>query len=111
MSNIKRSILNRIFISFGCVIAFSILVIWYIFNIQMVDGAKWRALSDSLTLKYKVIHAVRGNIYSDDGTLLATSVPIYELRMDLTVLPDDTFRAYIPQLSAKFSENLKINPQ
>lgn len=107
MSNIKRSILNRIFISFGCVIAFSILVIWYIFNIQMVDGAKWRALSDSLTLKYKVIHAVRGNIYSDDGTLLATSVPIYELRMDLTVLPDDTFRAYIPQLSAKFSEKFK----
>lgn len=73
----------------------------------MVDGAKWRALSDSLTLKYKVIQAVRGNIYSDDGTLLATSVPRYEIRMDLTVLPADTFRAYIPQLSAKFAEKFK----
>jgi cell division protein FtsI (penicillin-binding protein 3) len=107
MSNIKRSILNRIFFSFSCVIAFSALVVWYIFNIQMVDGAKWRALSDSLTLKYKVIQAVRGNIYSHDGTLLATSVPRYEIRMDLTVLPQDTFRAYIPLLSAKFAEKFK----
>ncbi|MFM9944111.1 MAG: penicillin-binding protein [Bacteroidia bacterium] len=99
--------MNRIFFSFGCVVVFAGLVIYSIFNIQMVDGAKWRSLSDSLTLKYKVIQAVRGNIYSDDGTLLATSIPRYEIRMDLTVLPEDTFRAYIPQLAAKFSKYFK----
>ena len=107
MPNIKRSILNRIFFSCSCVVAFAALVIWYIFTIQMVDGVKWRALSDSLTLKYKVIQAVRGNIYSDDGTLMATSVPRYEIRMDITVLPDDTFRTYIPQLALKFAEKFK----
>ncbi len=110
MSNIKRSILNRIFFSFSCVVAFSALVIWYIFNIQMVDGAKWRALSDSLTLKYKVIQAVRGNIYSDDATLLATSVPRYELRMDLTVLHQDTLQMYLSPLSQKFAEKFKDKP-
>jgi cell division protein FtsI (penicillin-binding protein 3) len=107
MPNIKRSILNRIFFSFTCIVAFSILVIYYIVNIQLVDGAKWIALSDSLTLKYKEIQAVRGNIYSDNGTLLATSVPIYELRMDLTVIPEDTFRYYFPLLSSKFSQKFK----
>ncbi len=107
MSNIKRSILNRIFFSFSCVVAFSALIIWYIFNIQIVDGAKWRALSDSLTLKYKVIQAVRGNIYSDDATLLATSVPRYEIRMDLTVLPEDSLRTYMPLLCQKFAEKFK----
>ena len=85
-------------------LAFAGLVVWYIFNIQMVDGARWRALSDSLTLKYRVIKAVRGNIYADDGTILATSVPRYEIRMDLTVLPDDTFNFYIPKLSFLYSE-------
>lgn len=73
----------------------------------MVDGAKWRALSDSLTLKYNVIQAVRGNIYSDDGTLLATSVPRYEIRMDLTVIPADTFNLYIPQLARLFALKFK----
>jgi len=107
MPNIKRSILNRILFSFGCVVVFSGLVIWNIFNIQVVNGEKWRSLSDSLTLKYKVIQAVRGNIYGDDGTLLATSVPRYELRMDMTVLVDDTFRKYIPQLATLFSQKFK----
>lgn len=88
-------------------LAFAGLVVWYIFNIQMVDGARWRALSDSLTLKYRVIKAVRGNIYADDGTILATSVPRYEIRMDLTVLPDDTFNFYIPKLSFLYSEKFK----
>jgi cell division protein FtsI (penicillin-binding protein 3) len=88
-------------------VLFSALVIWYIFNIQMVDGAKWRALSDTQTLKYKIIQAVRGNIYSDDGTLLATSVPRYEMRMDLTILPLDTFNKYIPQLAALLSNKFK----
>ena len=107
MPNIKRSILNRILFSFGCVVVFSGLVIWNIFNIQVVNGEKWRSLSDSLTLKYKVIQAVRGNIYADDGTLLATSVPRYELRMDMTVLAEDTFRKYIPQLATLFAEKFK----
>jgi len=110
MPNIKRSILNRIFFSFGCVVVFAGLVIWYIINIQIVDGAKWRSLSDSQTIKYNVIKAVRGNIYASDGTLLATSVPRYDIYLDFTIIPDDTFRAYIPQLARKFSEKFKDKP-
>jgi cell division protein FtsI (penicillin-binding protein 3) len=98
-SNIKKSILNRILFSFVCVVAFAGLIVWYIINIQVVNGSKWRALSDSLTLKYKVIQAVRGNIYTYDGILLATSVPRYELRLDMTVLADDSFRKYMPLLA------------
>ncbi len=110
MANVKRSILNRIFFSFTCVVVFAFLVLYYIFNIQIAEGTKWRSLSDSLTLKYKVIHAVRGNIYSDDGTLLATSVPRYEIRMDLTVLKEDTFNKYMPILASLYSKKFKDKP-
>jgi len=44
-----------------------------------------------------VVEAVRGNIYANDGSLLATSVPRYELVMDAKVqgCPSDTFAKYI----------------
>lgn len=88
-------------------VIFAGFVIWYIINIQFVEGQKWRSLSDSLTMKYKVIQAARGNIYSDNGTLLATSVPRYELRLDAMASPIDTFNKYMPILARLFSENFK----
>ena len=44
-----------------------------------------------------VVEAVRGNIYANDGSLLATSVPRYDLVMDAKVqgCPSDTFAKYI----------------
>lgn len=100
----------RTFFSFSCIMLFSALVVWYIFNIQVVEGKRWRALSDSMSLKYKLIRAVRGNIYADDGTLLATSVPRYEVRMDLTVLPQDTFNKYIPGISERLAKKFGDKP-
>jgi cell division protein FtsI (penicillin-binding protein 3) len=51
----------------------------YIYTIQ---GEELLKEAQELTLKYKTIEAVRGNIYAADGSLLATSVPIYEVRFD-----------------------------
>ncbi len=65
----------------------------------MVEGESWRALSDSLTLKRKAIPSIRGNIYSADGNLLATSIPKYKLSVDMTVIPNDSFRRYVSELS------------
>ena len=107
MINVKRSILYRIFFSFSCVLVFAGLVVWYIFNIQFVEGKRWRALSDSLTMKYKVIQAARGNIYSEDRILLATSVPRYELRMDVSILNPDTFDILVDEVRAAITPKTK----
>jgi len=53
------------------------------FTIQLVHGEKWAAMADSLSTRYVDVDAARGNIYSVDGSLLATSVPEYDIRMDL----------------------------
>ena len=34
----------------------------------------------------------RGNIYADDGRILASSVPYYSLRLDCKAMPDTLFR-------------------
>ncbi len=80
--NIRANILLRVYLSFGLIVLFAIAVLIRLGDVQFVEGQKWRAMADSLSTKYVTVEAARGNIYSVDGSLLATSIPEYELRMD-----------------------------
>jgi cell division protein FtsI (penicillin-binding protein 3) len=51
--------------------------------IQLVEGPEWREKAEKLTLRYETVEPVRGNIYSADGRLLAVSVPVFDIRMDV----------------------------
>jgi cell division protein FtsI (penicillin-binding protein 3) len=51
-------------------------------NIQWVEGDYYRKLAKERTVKNFVIPANKGNIYSADGSLLATSIPNYTIRFD-----------------------------
>jgi cell division protein FtsI (penicillin-binding protein 3) len=71
-----------------------------------VEGEKWRAMADSLSTRFANVEAARGNIYSIDGSLLATSVPEYEVRMDMLaggIEKDDVFYEKVDSLAAKLS--------
>ena len=81
--NIRTDILSRVYLAFGFIVLFAFAVLYKLFHVQFSEGEKWRAMADSLSTKFVNVEAVRGNIYSVDGSLLATSVPEYELRMDL----------------------------
>jgi len=80
--NIRANILLRVYLSFGLIVLLAVAVLVRLCDVQFVEGHKWRAMADSLSTKYINVDAARGNIYSNDGSLLATSVPEYELRMD-----------------------------
>src|SRR5690606_8279157 len=81
--NIRTDILLRAYISFGIMVVIAIAVLYKMFTIQIVHGEKWAAMADSLSTRYVDVEAARGNIYSVDGSLLATSVPEYDIRMDM----------------------------
>ncbi|WP_264519655.1 penicillin-binding protein [Flavobacterium sp. N1994] len=51
-------------------------------RIQWVDGNYYRKLAKERTVRNFVIPANKGNIYSADGSLLATSIPNYNIRFD-----------------------------
>ncbi len=80
---VKKDIMVRIYGAFFFICLFGIAIIVQIFRIQFVQGDYWKEKADSLTTDYKNIEASRGNIFSDDGSMLATSVPIYDVRMDM----------------------------
>jgi len=83
--NIKRSIMRRVRLAFLAVVAFALAIAGRIVYLQQVEGEKWQRKAHTTRLKNLVIPATRGNIYADDGSLLATSLPTYRLGLDLTV--------------------------
>ena len=82
MVNKKREILLRASLGFLFVCALGIAIIGRAFYIQTVEGKYYRSLADSLTIFPKTILAERGNIYSSDGRLLATTLPTFDIRID-----------------------------
>lgn len=72
-------------------------------NIQWVEGDYYRKLAKERTVKNFVIPANKGNIYSADGSLLATSIPNYEIRFDAVAPKKEAFDENIELLSDSLS--------
>lgn len=106
MSTTKKDIMWRVWLMYGFICAFGIAIIGQVVKVKFVEGEKWRAKADSLELRMTTITPSRGNIYSSDGSLLATSTPIYELRIDTKAeaFKKDNFNAKIDSLSDGLSK-------
>lgn len=78
---------------------FAIAVVFKLVNIQFVQGDEYRALAEKRTLEDFDIPANRGNVYSADGSLLATSIPKYDIRIDAIQAKSATFEKYIGALA------------
>jgi cell division protein FtsI (penicillin-binding protein 3) len=79
---IKRDILWRVYLSFLGVVLLSFVVLGRAFYIQRFEGKHWRSMSDSMHQKIVELDAERGTIYSEDGQMLSTSIPYFDIYMD-----------------------------
>jgi cell division protein FtsI (penicillin-binding protein 3) len=82
-----------------CVVAFAFAIAIKLFNIQWVGGEYYRKLAKQRTVKNFEIPANKGNIYSSDGSLLATSIPEYTIRFDAVTPSEENFEKYYVALS------------
>ncbi|MCE2995960.1 MAG: penicillin-binding protein [Cyclobacteriaceae bacterium] len=105
--NIKQSILVRVRIAFLCVVAFAICVAAKIGHIQVVEGPQWEKMSEKINFDYRKIKATRGNIYSDNGSLLATSLPFYKVAIDPRLAKDEIFKKGVDSLAMLLSRHFK----
>lgn len=97
--NIKKSILIRVRVAFLCVVVFAVCVAAKISHIQLVEGEKWARLSEEINFDFRKVKATRGNIYSDNASLLATSLPFYKVAIDPTLASSEIFKAGVDSLS------------
>lgn len=105
--NIKKSILLRVRVVFLFVLLFSGAIVARIGHVQLVEGEKWAAMGERISFDYKRVRATRGNIYSDNGSLLATSLPFYKVAFDATQPADRIFRDGIDTLASNLAKFFK----
>ena len=109
MENNKAVILARIGVVYIVVIFIAVLIIGRVLFIQFGQGDLWKKQSEKLNLRYDNIEAMRGNILSSDGSLLATSVPNFEIRMDVASenITKEIFTRNVDTLALKLSQLFK----
>ena len=102
----KKGILNRIRIVFILLCGLGFLIIQKAYKIQHYEGDYWREQGAAFN-RIDTIEGDRGNLYSANGRLLATSLPLFEIRMDMTITKDTLFKNQIASLAEAMS--LKFN--
>ncbi len=103
MSQDKVNIIQRSGWFFLILFLFAVLIVVQLINIQYIEGNKYRALAQKYTVKEFKIKANRGNIYAEDGSILATSVPHYDIAFDPVAPSNRNFNKYIDALTRKLS--------
>ena len=98
MQSTEKSIMNKLYFTSGAMFIFALLVVYKLVTIQFVEGDQYRSIADNRTIKDDIIPANRGNVYSVGGSLLATSVPKYDIRIDLVTPSHKNYEAFIEPL-------------
>jgi len=100
-----KTSMNKAYFFFILLFVFGFAVIIKALQIQLVEGAELKENYQKKRIKVFETEAMRGNILAADGSLLATSLPNYEIRWDAAVehLPDSVFNANVSALALRLS--------
>lgn len=103
MAVTDKNISYRMYLVAAMMFIMAILVMVKLNNIQWVQGDFYRKLAKERTVKNMPIPANKGNVYSADGSLLATSIPEYTIRFDALSPSAENFNGNIKALSDSLS--------
>ncbi len=101
-----KELLFRVYVTMFFFGLCALLLSFKVVQISIIEGERWRNMGDSLYLAHQPVAAERGDILSHDGRLLATSVPKFEIRMDLRAdgLTEQIFRDGLDSLALCLSK-------
>ncbi|WP_127844364.1 penicillin-binding protein [Psychroflexus aestuariivivens] len=103
MKNDKH-ILRRFYIVAAVLLLVFFIVGYKLFEIQVVEGQKYKEIAQNTVYKNFTIAPNRGNLYDTNMNLLATSVPKYDIRFDAVTVSEANFQQYVRPLSSRLSE-------
>lgn len=98
-----KHITYRIYLVSVIILLMAAAVIIKVTNIQINEGEYYKKLAKERTVKNFVIPANRGNVYSSDGSLLATSIPNYTIRFDALAPKKEDFDKNLQALADSLS--------
>jgi cell division protein FtsI (penicillin-binding protein 3) len=99
MSKVKKNINFRIIGLYLIILLLSVSIVGKIVKIQHFNTE----INTSSQPRYFIVPAPRGNIIADDGSLLAISMPLYNVRLDMSVMQNSVFTKGVTELSVLLS--------
>ena len=102
----NNNFLWRLYLVSTVMLIFGIGIGYKLFHLQFIDGDKYRKIAEEKTLKSFVVNSSRGNIFSEDGSLLATSTTKFDVFFDSKTVPNHIFSSEIQSLSIELSKIL-----
>lgn len=79
---LKKDILWRVGVVYSVVLLMGLLIAGKILYLQVFEGKQLGRKAQELHMKSVMVESNRGDIYSTNGRLLASSVPFYDIRLD-----------------------------
>lgn len=80
--NVKNEVLVRVYVVLAGIVVVASAIFYQAFEISVVEGEKWRSKGEDLYIKEVPMEAERGNILTEDGSILATSMPFFDISFD-----------------------------
>ncbi len=99
MAKIKRDIRFRVYLVFIVLVAFGLGIIGKAIALVVFDGKALIELSNKNNTRLATLESERGNIYSADGSLLSSSLPIFDIHLDMSAVQDTIFEKKVDSLS------------
>lgn len=84
MSQNKNEVLYRVYIVLGLLVVFAGFIFYNAVKINVLEGEKWRKEGEKDHIRTHTVKASRGNIITEDGALMASSLPFFDIYFDLT---------------------------
>lgn len=106
----KKELLIRVYLIFFGFVLLAGFIIGKVFKTAILEGEQWRAKGEK-TMKWMNVEGERGNIYDLNGNLLATSLPYFDIKVDLLTPTDKLFNEHIEALSIKLAEHFGKSKQ
>lgn len=80
--NVKNEVLIRVYVVLFGIILFAAAIVAKTLEVSIVQGEKWRSKGEELYIKEMPLEAERGNILTEDGSMMATSMPSFDISWD-----------------------------
>jgi cell division protein FtsI (penicillin-binding protein 3) len=109
MIDARADILWRVYLLYAMVLIWGIAIIGRIVYVQIYLKDDLLAKAEQQEIRVFGIEAMRGNILAFDGNMLATTVPVFEVRMDVasSLIDDQLFSKNVDSLALGLSKVLK----
>ena len=101
MTTIRNEVLYRLYFVLALLVVVAGLIFAKAVQISVMEGEYWKGRAEEKYVQFRKLEADRGNILSSDGSLLATSLPYFDVAFDpnSSGMLESDFNQYVDSLA------------